>query len=86
MSASMSTTSGSQPTCHLCVMGVGERDDDALREVSLSFGDLSSIERNAKVTAEQGGVVHETVSIDPSIVDTSASMYHTCTFKTEHIK
>lgn len=46
-------------------MGVAERDDDALREVSLSFGGVSSIERNAKVTAErEGGAVHETVSID----------------------
>lgn len=46
---SAASLSGSQPTCHLCVMGVAERDDEALREVSLSFGEVSSIERNAKV-------------------------------------
>lgn len=38
-----------EPTCHVCVMGVSERDDEALRESSLSFGKVSSIERNAKV-------------------------------------
>ncbi|CBN75873.1 conserved unknown protein [Ectocarpus siliculosus] len=36
------------PTRHVCLMGVSERDDDAVGEVSLSFGKVSSIERNAK--------------------------------------
>lgn len=38
-----------EPTRHVCVMGVSERDDEALRELSLFFGKVSSIERNAKV-------------------------------------
>lgn len=38
-----------EPTRHVCVMGVSERDDEALRELSGSFGKVSSIERNAKV-------------------------------------
>ena len=38
-----------EPTRHVCVMGVSERDDEALREVSLSFGEVLTIERNAKV-------------------------------------
>lgn len=38
-----------EPTRHVCIMGVSERDDEALRELSGSFGKVSSIERNAKV-------------------------------------
>lgn len=40
---------GGEATRHVCVMGVSERDDEALRELSLSFGKVLSIERNAKV-------------------------------------
>lgn len=39
-----------EPTRHVCVMGVSERDDEALREASLSFGEVLSIKRNAKVS------------------------------------
>lgn len=39
----------SESTCHVCVMGVSPRDDQSLREVSMTFGNVSSIERNAKV-------------------------------------
>lgn len=38
-----------EPTRHVCVVGVSERDDEALRELSGSFGKVLSIERNAKV-------------------------------------
>lgn len=41
---------GGEATRHVCVMGVSERDDEALRESSLSFGNVLSIERNTKVT------------------------------------
>lgn len=68
-SSSKSATAGSfkrlrgdgELTRYVCVIGVSERDDDALREVSLSFGKVSSIERNAKVSPVHlcpgGGVV-----------------------------
>lgn len=40
---------GGVATRHVCVMGVSERDDEALRELSVSFGKVLSIERNVKV-------------------------------------
>lgn len=63
-SAVGSTTGGQQgcyerlqgdggPTRHVCLMGVSERDEVAVREVSLSFGKVSSIERNAKVRRDE---------------------------------
>lgn len=39
-----------EPTHHVCVMGVSERDDEAVRESSLTFGKVWSIERNAKAS------------------------------------